>query len=210
MKNFTKLISSIAFIWLMLFPFSSNAMAASSDPVKMLESTTSRLLQALKQNRSSLRANPKRVRIYVDRIVLPIVDSNNMARFAMGRSGWMKASGSQRKEFIHEFISLIVGTYSSALAAYQDQTVNYFPIRGGIQNKTRVSVKSNIVQAGGRSIPINYRLVRISGRWKVYDFSVEGVSMIQSFRSQFSSYLNQKEGVANLLRVLKNHNQKLK
>ena len=81
-------------------------------------------------------------------------------------------------------------------------------MRGGTSGKSRVQVSSRIIQPGGPSIPINYRLVKRSSGWKVYDMSVDGVSLVQSFKSQFANEISQ-GGMSGLLVSLNKHNQAL-
>lgn len=183
--------------------FINNAMAAVS-PLPMLQSTSDQMINALRQNQSSLQSNPQLVYGFTTHILLPHVDINGMARSVLGRNGWAQATPAQRAQFTQEFTTLLVHTYSGAFAKYSNQTVQFQPIRGIAGN--RVQVNSLILQPGGPSISVQYRLVLQGGQWKVYDFSVDGVSMIESFRNQFAQQLNQ-GGMPMLLQALRQHNQ---
>jgi phospholipid transport system substrate-binding protein len=130
-----------------------------------------------------------------------------MSRSVLGRDAWSKASPAERQQFTAEFTTLLIRTYGSALSAYNDQTVEFSPLRGSPEGESRVQVESRIVRSDGPSIPLNYRLLRQGGDWKVYDFSVDGVSMIESFRTQFAEQLSQGGGMSQLLQKLKQHNQ---
>jgi phospholipid transport system substrate-binding protein len=87
--------------------------------------------------------------------------------------------------------------------------VKFYPLRPGDINDGRVQIKSEILQSGGPAIPVNYRLLQEGDAWKVYDITVDGVSLIQSFRSQFASELSQ-GGMTQLLAALNKHNAALK
>ena len=63
-------------------------------------------------------------------------------------------------------------------------------------------MQSTIVRANGQTIPVSYRLINQGGEWKVYDFSVEGVSLVQSYQSQFSNDLSQ-SGLGGLLEKMR-------
>ena len=184
MKNFVK-----PFCFLILAVFCCFAWAQSS-PMPMLQSTSDEMIGALKANKATLKSNPQFVYGLVNRILLPHVDVTSMAHAVLGRQVWDNATQQQRDEFTRQFTTLLVHTYSAALAAYQDQEVKFLPIRGDV-NGSRVQVNSQILQQGGPTISVSYRLVLHGDEWQVYDFSVDGVSMIQSFRSQFASELNQ-------------------
>ena len=100
-----------------------------------------------------------------------------------------EASANQKELFTANFVQLVVRTYSSALKDYSGEKVVFLPIRGGYEGKRFVTVSSIIKRANGQNIPISYSLVSKGSEWKIYDMSVEGVSLLQSYRSQFAQYL---------------------
>ncbi len=180
------------------------ALAAQS-PVVMLQQVCDNMLSSLKEHHSTIKSDPKFVQGLSRKIVLPHVDIETMSRLAMGRDGWLKATPPERKEFVDQFTTLMIRTYSRALASYSDQSVKFAPVRGDLTGQQQTQVDSKIIQPGGPAIPMSYRLVLRGDQWKVYDMSVDGVSMVQSFRSQFSQILNQ-QGVASLLDAMKKLN----
>ena len=97
-------------------------------------------------------------------------------------------------------------TYASPLAEYNDESIKFHPIRGGY-NKRFVRVKSIIVRPNASNIPLVYSLIYKRGRWKIYDLSVEGVSLLESFRSQFSEQL-QTYSMNELIEKMVRHNSK--
>lgn len=181
---------------------------AAESPVDMLETTANNMINALKQNHETIKSNPAYVETLARQILLPQADSTLMAQLALGRDGWNNATASQRQEFTQQFTTLLIRTYASAFAAYTNETVKFYPVRGGIEGKTRIQVTSAILQSGGPSIPVEYRLLLRNNQWKVYDITVDGVSMIQSFRSQFSNQLAQ-GGMDSLLAAMQQHNLKM-
>ena len=111
-----------------------------------------------------------------------------MSRSVLGRQAWNKATDAEKKEFTQAFTQLVIRTYASPLAEYSDETVKFQPLAGPIDSRfTRVS--SVISRSNGQRIPLAYNLVSKNGQWKIYDLSVEGVSLLQSFRSQFGQAL---------------------
>jgi phospholipid transport system substrate-binding protein len=181
---------------------------AATDPVMMLDQTSQKMINALKQNKATIKTNPTYVEGLARNILLPHVDVPTMSRLALGRNAWTAASNDQKKAFMQEFVTLLIRTYSTALASYTDQRIDFMPVRGGVDGKTRIQVYSKIIQSGGPAIPISYRLVKRSDTWVVYDMSVDGVSLVQSFRSQFSSELSQ-HGMSGLLASMHQHNQSM-
>jgi phospholipid transport system substrate-binding protein len=185
---------------LILMFFSSLALAQPS-PVPMLEQTADNIIQQLSKSKSDL--TKKVVHSAVKHYLLPNVDVYGMARSVLGRSAWRKASKTERKRFANAFTQLVIRTYANPLTEYTNETVKFLPIRGGYQ-KRFVTVNSVIIRPTANNIPLSYSLIYKKKRWKIYDMSVEGVSLLQSFRSQFSAEL-QRGSIDDLIKRLQNH-----
>jgi len=185
------------------------AMASNaSDPLVMMKSVSDQMISSLKQNRPKLKKNPRLVYRLVDRILLPHVDVMGMSRSVLGRSAWKSASAGQQKAFSKAFTNVVINTYASALNAYTDETIKFYPIRGGFQGKRRVAIYSKIMRRDGPPVPVSYRLAFIHGKWMVYDLNVEGVSLLQSFHAQFADALSQGKSVSQLTRDLKKRDKR--
>jgi phospholipid transport system substrate-binding protein len=189
---------------------SMTAFAGTPNPQTMLTATTDKLLATLKQNRATLKRNPKYIYQIVNKILLPHVDVIAMSQSALGRRGWLGATIPQRKKFTKAFTVTVIKTYSSALNAYTDETIRYFPLRGGFRGKKVLRIRSQIMRASGPPISMIYGLILRKTTWKIYDLNVEGVSLLQSFRSQFSAQLAKGWGVAKVITHLEKHNTKMK
>jgi len=178
---------------------------AAADPVSMLEQTSSQMISSLKQNKATIKTNPTYVEGLARKILMPHVDVPTMSRLALGRNAWQSATNAQKQQFMQQFVTLLIRTYSTALASYTDQQIQFYPVRGGTDGKSRVQVNSKIIQSGGPSIPMSYRLVKRNDQWYVYDMSVDGVSLVKSFHSQFASEIS-KGGMNGLLAAMQKHN----
>ncbi|OIZ94392.1 hypothetical protein A1D18_06025 [Candidatus Rickettsiella isopodorum] len=178
---------------------------AISSPVDLLQSTSNQLISALQRNQATLKTKPQIVYGIVNQILLPHVDVMSMSSKALGREAWLRATPMQRQAFAQQFVTLLIRTYSSALAQYTNERVNFLPLRGDYNSESRVQVNSVIVRETGPSINLSYRLMRVNGQWMLYDFSVGGVSIIESFRSQFAQEL-QNNGIDGLINKLAQHN----
>ena len=188
----------IAFMGLLIFTVT----LAAPSPVELLQNTSRQLIAALQQNQATLKTKPQ----IVNQILLPHVDLISMSSKALGREAWLGATPMQRQAFSRQFVTLLIHTYSSALAQYTDEKVNFLPLRGNINNQLRrVQVNSVIVRDTGPSINVSYHLMLEEGQWMLYDFSVDGVSMMASFRSQFAQELQQ-SGIDGLVNKLAQHN----
>lgn len=198
---------NFAFILFFLFSLQSVQAAPSERPEKMLERVTNQMLSSLKKHSHALKKNPQGVIEIIDKILVPHIDETAMARWVVGRADWEKATPSQRVMFTNEFRDLLIRTYASTLAEYDNQRVEYFPIRGSIEGKRRVQVRSVIREPGKEQINVTYRLVAQKNAWKVYDISIEGVSLLKGFQSQLSQEI-QRKGIDSVINYLKEHNKK--
>lgn len=199
-----KIALIIPFFLLLVCNFS---FAASSSPVSMLQTTANKMTSSLKANNSRIKRDPNYLYTIVRRILLPKVNLEVMSRSVVGRNYWNSANKAQRQQFKKEFTRFVTRTYSAALSSYKDEKIVVHPLRGGVAGRSRVQVYCDIYRSQGPKIPVSYRLLKSGSRWMIYDFSVEGVSMVQSYRSQFASVLSQ-GGMNRLLKQLKTHNRK--
>ncbi|MFC7781888.1 MlaC/ttg2D family ABC transporter substrate-binding protein [Legionella taurinensis] len=179
---------------------------AASNPVPMLETAANQILSTLEKNKASLKNNPQVIYRAVEQSLLPNVDVSGMSRSVLGRQAWMKATPSERQQFSQAFTQLVIRTYASPLAEYTDETVKFLPVRGSLEGRF-LRVNSLIVRSNGKNIPLTYSLVVKNGEWKIYDLSVEGVSLLQSFRSQFAQAL-QNSNMQDLIKQMRERSKK--
>ena len=184
----------------------SQNMLAQSSPVPMLESSANAIIETLKANKNSLKSDPNIIYKAVETHLLPNVDVAGMSRSVLGRQAWNKATPAERAQFSKAFTRLVIRTYSSPLAQYSDETVQFLPLRGSL-NSRFMRVNSVIVRSQGQNIPLSYSLVAKNGQWKIYDLSVEGVSLLQSFRSQFAQAL-QNSSISEVIRQMQQKQNK--
>lgn len=174
-------------------------------PVDLLQGISNRMIVQLEQNKSHLKQRGV-VHSIVRDTLLPYVDLNRMSALVVGPNYWRSASSVQKAQFKQEFTRMVISTYSTALSSYDNDRVSFYPLRGGYSGNT-VHVNSVIVRRSGQRIPMSYNLVRSDGGWLVYDFSVENVSIVQSYRAQFAGVLSS-SGMDGLVQRLIQHNRK--
>jgi phospholipid transport system substrate-binding protein len=181
-------------------------MAALSAPEQLIRETSDRVLDEIKTNGEQYKSNPQGVYDLVNTVVLPHFDFAAMTELALGRHN-DDVSTEQKPVIINEFRLLLVRTYSSALLEYTDQALVYLPMEGA-EADGQVTVRTEIEQAGGFPIPINYMLRLGADGWKVFDISVDDVSLVTNYRSSFSRAIR-KDGVDGLIKALqeRNHSQ---
>lgn len=176
---------------------------AMGGPEQLIKDTTSQVLDAIKANSEQYRQDPSGLFRLVDEVVLPHFDFSRMTDMALGRYR-DKVSSEQRPAIEHEFRSLLVRTYGSALLEYNDQEIVFLPMEGAIEDG-EVKVRSEIEQPGGFPIPIDYSLRLGDDGWKVYDISVDEVSLVTNYRSSFARAIK-KTGVDGLIQTLQERN----
>lgn len=178
----------IKIILLMVGVILSPIMNAQNSPIPMLEQSANNIIAALKENKAHLKKNPNIIYQAVETYLLPVVDVPGMSRSVLGRQAWSKATEAQKNQFSKAFTRLVIRTYSSPLAEYTNESIQFLPLRGSL-NSRFLRINSIILRSGGQNISLSYSLVSKNSQWKIYDLSVEGVSLLQSFRSQFAQAL---------------------
>jgi phospholipid transport system substrate-binding protein len=178
-----KLIGLFFILTMGWFGLAATSQAApQGDPVALLQYAADNMIAGLKANKATLKTKPQVVYNLAYRYVVPYADLPEMSRRVIPPQTWNNATSAQRMQFQKEFTTTLIRTYASALSSYEDQTVRFFPIRGGYQGKSMVDVNSEIQGSNSSPIRVTYRLLRKGSVWRRYDLSVEGVSMLDSFR----------------------------
>ena len=172
-------------------------------PDVMLKQTSDVVIAVIKQKREQLKDDPELVYELVQEYILPHLDEVTIAKLALGKN-WRDASREQKIEFINEFRSLLIRTYGKSLSEFSDQEINYFPVKMEA-GEEKVVVKSEVLQPGGPAIPVSYRMRIKDDAWKVYDLSIDGVSLVTSYRGTFDQEVR-KGGIEGLLKYLKDKN----
>ena len=165
------------------------AWAANPLPLHMLETSANNILHTLKDHQADLHQQHEIIYRAVAQYMLPNVDVDGMARSVLGQQIWSHATMDERAQFAQAFTRLIIRTYAAPLAEYTGETVKFLPIRSTNLNVRFLKVNSIITRPNGAVIPLSYNLVSKNGQWKIYDLSVEGISLLQSFKSQFAQVL---------------------
>jgi phospholipid transport system substrate-binding protein len=178
--------------------------AAESDPQALIRQTADRVLLQIQSNSEQYLQDPAKLYALVDEVVLPHFDFVTMTDLALGRYK-NKITAEQKPLIINEFRVLLVRTYGKALLEYNDQEIIYLPTEGSLEQGD-VMVKTEIEQEGGFPIPLNYSLKASKQGWKVYDISVDDISLVTNYRSSFARQIK-KNGVDGLIKTLHDRNQ---
>lgn len=168
-------------------------------PDALARTTTQDVLTILKQDKDIQNGNSTRVLQLVEAKVLPHFDFNRMTQLVVGKH-WPRATPQQKQALVAEFRNLLVRTYSSSLTAFSNQTVEFKPFTMK-PDATDVVVRSEIRQPGGQPIPIDYSMYKTDFGWKVYDVTIDSVSLVTNYRASFANTIRQ-QGIDGLIRTL--------
>lgn len=188
-------------------PFSACLAAqpdAKGSPDEWVVEISNKILQDIRDDAKLSQADPARVRRFVDEQIMPVVDFERMTRTAVGPK-WRQASAQQRQELMDLFREQLIRVYSGALATVKDQTVKLAPNRVK-PTATDAIVRTLLVSPGKPDMRINYRLKKVKQEWRIIDVDVEGIWIVDNYRTQFSSVANQ-SGIDGLIKALREKNE---
>lgn len=193
----SRLLISMAVI--MSNVFSLSASASSEDPREVVETTANKMTERLISDKEKVQSQEYYIEHLVDEILLPAVDHKYMARRVLAKN-WKKASSEQKKQFVGAFKHKVIRTYAGAFKAFNGEKLLFSDAKFNKSGK-KASVASQIQRIGAPPIAVTYKLYRKKERWLTYDIVIEGVSLVKSFRDQFSQRI-QKDGLAQAISEL--------
>ena len=185
--------------------FNAKADALNMHPARaMIQKASDDMIRDLRQDKDKLNKDPDYIYALLQQDVLEHFDLHKMAQIILGRN-WRTATPEQRERFTEEFSKMMVRQYATAMKLFSDETVTSLPVRAAAGD-ARVKVQTRISQAGGQDIAVDYALYRNSqNEWKIYDVSIEGVSVIMNYRSQYDAEIR-RNGLDGLIRALEQKN----
>ena len=156
-------------------------------------------------SREDLKNNEKKAE---RRVLLREVISKKFSYYEMSRRSltkhWKERTAEEKKEFIDLFGKLLENSYANKIESFTDEKIIYIDEK----KKGNVALVKTIIQKNNDEIPVNYKLVKLDNDWKIYDFIVEGVSMIKNYRTQFKKIIH-KSSYEELVSKLKKKLEKI-
>jgi len=173
-------------------------------PDALVKTISMDVLAAIRQDKDIQAGNPNKIASLVEAKILPHFDFAHTTRIAMG-ANWRRASPEQRERLVREFRTLLVRMYSSALANYRDQVIEFKPLRAQA-GEAQVIVRSEVRQSGTLAVSIDYEMEKTASGWKVYDVKISGASLAATYRDIFAEEVRN-HGIEGLIDSLssKNH-----
>lgn len=203
----------VAVVLLALLAFAPASRADTESARALLEETAQKMFDEINRNRDKIKADPNVTMTLIEEILIPHIDFITASKYVLG-ANWDSASKEQKIGFIKAFRTLLLRFYSSALTEYLnthdeklDMGLMTFQNPGKADNG-QVTVRSTVSPKTGKPVPIHYLMHQTRRGWKVFDVSVEGVSVITTYKTSFASEIKQ-SGLDALITSLEARNAKL-
>ena len=169
-------------VGLMIYLSMVSVCFADSEIQSQLKSTIDKVIKIVKDE--ALKSDQQARRAALRKTIDERFNYRQMVMRSLAKN-WDARSDQERREFIALFKSLLENSYANKLEAYRDEKINYLDeiIKGRY-----ALVKTEVVRRNS-TIGVDYKLIQENGNWKVYDFVIEGVSMVRNYRSQFTKII---------------------
>ena len=178
--------------------------ARAGEATEAMRGTIDEVLRILadKELKQSSKANERRQ--LLEKVVGERFDYQEMSRRSLG-APWNNLSDKEKQEFVSLFQTLLVNTYADKIESYTGDGVQYVNER---TEKDYAEVRTKVL-TGKTEIPLDYRLLNKGSAWRVYDVVVDGVSLVNNYRGQFSKILRT-GSYADLIDQLRKKSDKIK
>ncbi|MDH2915735.1 MAG: ABC transporter substrate-binding protein [Gallionella sp.] len=197
-----KLIAAVTLLVASSLP--SLSMAEGSPPPDVLiEQTMHEVLEIIKKD-SALLTDEARLLELVDAKILPHFDFGRMTKLAVGK-GWRTATTEQKQALIAEFRTMLVRTYTKVFTTYRNPKVETKSVQVAADVE-EIPVKTVINFSDGRSAKVEYEMEKTPTGWKAFDVTLEGVSLVTSYRGSFADQIQQ-TGIDGLIQKLAETNR---
>jgi len=167
-----------------------SGVAQSQTPTQVLQSTVDQLIATITDKQKSEQQQYDKI----SQIIRDGVDFEYVSKRVVSRP-WLEASDVQKQQFIEKFSTILIDTYWKLLKNYSNERVEYGD--EAIKKDKYAQVETHVISEG-KKIPVVYRLINSDGGWKIYDFIVEGSSLVNSYKNNYQVILN-KNGMQGLL-----------
>ena len=183
--------------------FAVPAFAQDLGPEELVKRVTADVLDAIKSDKQLQAGDHQKALALAEQKVLPYVDFRQAAQLATGRA-WQGATPDQQTRIADEFRSLLIRIYSNAIDVYRGQTMRVLPLRIP-PGATEVTVRNQYIKQGQPPVAVDYAMKKMPEGWKIYDITIEGVSLVLTYRSEFEN-ITRTSGVDGLIKRLQEKN----
>ena len=186
MKRLTFLTGMLVMFFLMA-GMGQNALAA-DEPIKVLQKPINEVMRILQDPAYQDASKKDEQREIIWKIIKDLFDFEKISQLTLGK--YRKSfSPEQMKEFTDLFTDLLGNTYLGRMQGeFQNEKVQYLEQKIGGSKSDKAQV-STILARKGAEIPVDYKMWLNNGQWRIYDVSVEKVSLVRNYRDQFNKVL---------------------
>jgi phospholipid transport system substrate-binding protein len=177
----TRGILSFFLVWAMAIPL------LAANPMEEIKQTTDKILSIITNPALKAPSKTEEREKLIHQAVFERFDWEEMSRRSLAIH-WVKRTPEERKEFVRLFSELLERTYMKKVEGFSGEKVLY---EGEAIERDYATVKIKIVTKKDKDIPVEYRLKKEGNNWFIYDVSIEGVSLVNNYRTQFNSILLQ-------------------
>ncbi|ALA57160.1 putative ABC transporter, auxiliary component, ATP-dependent toluene efflux transporter [Nitrospira moscoviensis] len=173
-------------------------------PTEAMKATIDEVLHIIREKDLKQPAKADERRQQLEKVVGARFDYQEMSRRALG-APWNQLSEQERQEFVSLFRTLLTNSYADKIETYSGEGVQYLNER---TEKEYAEVRTKVL-SGKTEIPLDYRLINKAEDWRVYDVVVDGVSLVNNYRGQFTKILRA-SSYSDLVDQLRKKSDKLK
>lgn len=152
-------------------------------PEETIQEMTNGVLAYLEFDRENLEADRSKLDAMVAEQILPVFDFGLASRLILGKH-WKSATPDQREMFADAFADYLVHVYGHAILHVNRETLTVLAADPG-EGPDRATVKVRIIMADGTEVPVDFRMARVDGYWKIWDVVARGVSYVRTYRADF-------------------------
>jgi phospholipid transport system substrate-binding protein len=197
-----KLLAFASSLFLSSF-LAASAAAQGLAPDELVRKVTADVLDTIHADKDLQAGDRKKTLALAEQKILPLVDFREAAQLAMGKS-WYKATPAQQDQVVDGFRSMLVRIYSNAIDRYRGQTMKVLPVRMPA-DAAEVTVRNQYLSPGRPPVGVEYAMKKTPTGWKIYDITVEGVSLVMTYRAEFEN-ITRTSGVDGLIKRLAEKN----
>jgi phospholipid transport system substrate-binding protein len=161
------------------------------NPYELVKGVASKTFDRIKANQEAVKADPEMLRTIMEEELVPHIDYKFAAFMVLGKH-FKSVPQEKMGEYITVFRQYLITSYAVAMGYYDNQTVQFEP-ESSFDDKKSVTVRAVVQDPKRPEIKIAFKVRKDSktNEWKAYDMVAEGISMLNSKRSEFESILRQ-------------------
>ena len=198
MKKFKQLVkNTITISAFLLISFFESSFSHASEITDGVKKTIDSIIEVVSNGEFNASDKKTERRALIREIVQKKFSYPEMSRRSLAKH-WKERTPEEKNEFTSLFGKLLESSYARKIEGFTDEKIIYVDEKV----KGNVALVKTIIQKSNDEIPVDYKLTRVDNEWKIYDFIVEGVSMIKNYRTQFRKIIR-KTSYQELVKKLK-------